>query len=250
METICRPTVFIMSSVSWDQGKSTLSNRLEAHVYLTLLTLLNSVTTRTACSSSMTGLHEACRAINSGECDSAVVVCSNIIYSPRTTVTLQEQSVTSPTGYCKTFDADADGYVRAEAVSALYIKKLSDAVRDGDPVRSVVLSTCVNAGGRAATLTSPNPAAQEALIRRGHQLAGRSDFSKTAMIECHGTGTKVGDPIEVSAVANVFAEWGIYIGSVRDLFHMWPARGFLGLIMSSCLPRSKRTWATVRLRRV
>lgn len=173
-----------------------------------------SVTTRTACSSSMTGLHEACHAINSGECESAVVVCSNIIYSPRTTATLQEQSVTSPTGYCKTFDADADGYVRAEAVSALYIKKLSDAIRDGDPVRSVVLSTCINAGGRAATLTSPNAAAQEALIRRGHQLAGISDFSKTAMIECHGTGTKVGDPIEVSGVANVFGEWGIYIGSV------------------------------------
>ncbi|KAM5506985.1 Type I Iterative PKS [Microsporum canis] len=190
-----------------------------------------SVTIRTACSSSLTGLHDACRALHSGECESAVVTASNIIYSPRTTITLQEQGVLSPSGYCKTFDADADGYVRAEAVSAVYIKKLSDAVRDGDPVRSVILSTCINAGGRAPTLTSPNAIAQEALIRRGHALAGLADLSRTAMIECHGTGTAVGDPIEAQAVANVYGEWGIYIGSVKpNLGHSEGASGLSSLM--------------------
>lgn len=104
---------------------------------------------------------------------------------------MQEQGVMSPSALCKTFDADADGYARGEAVSAIYVKKLSDAIRDGDPIRSVVRSTAVNAGGKSSTLTAPNTAAHEALIRRGHQLAGISDFSKTAMIECHGTGTAV-----------------------------------------------------------
>lgn len=92
---------------------------------------------------------------------------------------------------CSTFDANADGYARGEAVSAIYVKKLSDAIRDGDPVRSVIRSTAINAGGKSSTLMAPNAAAHEALIRRGHQLAGLSDFSKTAMIECHGTGTAV-----------------------------------------------------------
>lgn len=196
------------------------------------------MTIRTACSSSLTALHDACQAIYSGECESAVVACANIIYSPRTTFTMHEQGVLSPSALCRTFDADADGYARGEAVSAVYVKRLRDALRDGDPVRSVVRSTCVNAGGRSSTLTAPNTAAHEALIRRGHELAGISDLSRTAMVECHGTGTavcgtsvgfffkmmfeylankgfsQVGDPIEALAVANVFGDHGIYIGSV------------------------------------
>lgn len=155
-----------------------------------VLTIRTSVTIRTACSSCLTGLHHACQAIHSGECDSAVVACANIIYSPRTSVSMQEQGINSISGYCRSFDADADGYARGEAVSAVYLKKLSDAVRDGDPIRSVIRSTAINSGGRAQALTSPNAAAQEVLMRRGHELAGL-DMSKTAMIECHGTGTAV-----------------------------------------------------------
>ncbi|KAL7783077.1 hypothetical protein V8C37DRAFT_397515 [Trichoderma ceciliae] len=190
-----------------------------------------SITTRTACSSSLTGLHEACQAIYSGECEAAVVAATNIIYSPRTTITMQGLGVISPTGYCKTFDAAADGYARAEAVSAIYIKKLSDAVGDGDPIRSVILSTCINAGGKAPTLSSPTAAAQEKLMRRGHQLAGIKDLSRTAMIECHGTGTPLGDPTEARAVASVFGEWGIYIGSVKsNLGHSEGASGLSGLM--------------------
>lgn len=97
----------------------------------------------------------------------------------------------SPTGSCKTFDAEADGYARGEAVSAVYVKKLSDALRDGDPVRSVIRCTALNAGGRSPTITTPSSVAIESLIRRAHELAGVSDFSRTAMVECHGTGTAV-----------------------------------------------------------
>lgn len=104
---------------------------------------------------------------------------------------MQEQGIMSPTGSCKTFDAEADGYARGEAVSAVYVKKLRDAIRDGDPVRSVIRSTAVNAGGKSATITTPSCTAIESLIRRSHELAGVSDLSKTAMVECHGTGTAV-----------------------------------------------------------
>jgi acyl transferase domain-containing protein len=149
------------------------------------------MTIRTACSSSLTGLHDACQALYNGDCRSAIVAGTNIIMTPRMTIAMTEQGVISPTGSCKSFDADADGYARGEAVSALYIKKLSDAVRDGDPIRAVIRSTCINNDGKTAGLTSPSTEAHEALIRRGHQLAGVYDLSKTAMIECHGTGTKV-----------------------------------------------------------
>ncbi|KAL8747856.1 MAG: hypothetical protein Q9190_000304 [Brigantiaea leucoxantha] len=190
-----------------------------------------SVTIRTACSSSLTGIHDACQALYSGECEAAVVACANLIFSPRTSITMQEQGVLSPTGSCKSFDANADGYARGEAVSAIYVKKLSDAVRDGDPIRAVIRSTTVNAGGKAATLTSPSTVAHEQLIYRGHELAGISDFSRTAMIECHGTGTKIGDPIETNAVANIFGQHGIYIGSVKpNLGHSEGASGLSSVI--------------------
>ncbi|KAF2686174.1 ketoacyl-synt-domain-containing protein [Lentithecium fluviatile CBS 122367] len=190
-----------------------------------------SVTIRTACSSSLTGLHYACHALFTGECEAAVVAGVNLIFSPRTTSTMQEQGVMSPTGSCKSFDAGADGYARGEAVSAVYVKKLSDAIRDGDPMRAVIRSTTINAGGRAPSLSSPNMEAHERLIRRGHELAGIYDFSKTAMIECHGTGTKIGDPIEAGAVAKVFGEHGIYIGSVKpNLGHSEGASGLSSLI--------------------
>ena len=149
-----------------------------------------SMTIRTACSSSLTGLHEACQALYNGDCKSAIVGGTNIIITPRMTIAMTEQGVISPTGSCKSFDANADGYARGEAVSALYVKKLSDAIRDGDTVRAVIRSTCVNNDGKTVGITSPSTEAHEALIRRGHQLAGIHDLSKTAMIECHGTGTK------------------------------------------------------------
>jgi hypothetical protein len=99
---------------------------------------------------------------------------------------MQEQGVMSPSGMCKTFDANADGHARGEAVSAVYVVRLSDAIRDGDPIRSAIRSTSINSGGKSSTLIAPSTAAHEHLIRRGHHVAGITDFSKTATIECHG----------------------------------------------------------------
>ena len=190
-----------------------------------------SMTIRTACSSSLTGLHEACQALRSGECSSAIVGGSNIILSPFMSIGMTELGSLSPTGSCKSFDAAADGYARGEAVNAIHIKKLSDAVRDGDPIRAVIRSTCVNSDGKTAGLTLPNPQSHETLIRRSHELAGITDYSKTAMIECHGTGTPAGDPLEATAVANVFGQHGILIGSVKpNLGHAEGASGITSIL--------------------
>lgn len=150
-----------------------------------------SMMVRTACSSSLTALHVAIQDIRSGICESAVVGGVNLILSHQDTVSMTEQGVLSPTGSCKTFDASADGYARGEAITAVYIKKMADAVRDEDPIRAVIRSTCISNDGKTPGLTVPDPISHEKVIRKAYKLAGIDDVSKTAMVECHGTGTPV-----------------------------------------------------------
>lgn len=133
----------------------------------------------------------ACQDIRSGECTAAVVCGTNLILTPRDTVIMTEQGVLSPSGSSRSFDADADGYGRGEAVNAILVKKLSDAVRDGNPIRAVIRNTCISGDGRTPGLTVPNPSSHEKLIRRAYRAAGIKDLSTVAMIECHGTGTAV-----------------------------------------------------------
>jgi acyl transferase domain-containing protein len=129
------------------------------------------------------------------------------------TAAMSQQGVLSPTGSCKTFDAFADGYARGEAINAIYIKKLSDAMRDGDPIRAVIRSTATNCDGKTPGLAVPSSETHEVMIRRAYEIAGLP-CSQTAFVECHGTGTPVGDPLEVQSVANVFGDSGVFIGSV------------------------------------
>lgn len=172
------------------------------------------MTIRTGCSSSLIGLHEACQAIYSGECESAVVAGTNLIITPSMTISMTEQGVLSPTGSCKSFDARADGYARGEAINAIYIKKLDDALRDGDPIRAVIRATATNCDGKTPGIANPSAESHEAMIRRAYKVAGITDISKTGFVECHGTGTAIGDPLEVTAVGNVFGDKGVLIGSV------------------------------------
>ncbi|KAK1723031.1 beta-ketoacyl synthase domain-containing protein [Colletotrichum acutatum] len=190
-----------------------------------------SVVVRTACSASLVALHQACQDLHSGDCSSAIVGGVNLILSPKDTIIMQQNGVLSPSTACKSFDAEADGFARGEGISAIYIKKVSDAVRDGNPIRAVVRSTCTAGNGRTPGLTTPNPDIHERLMRRGHKMAGVTDLSKTAMVECHGTGTLVGDPLEVSAVANIWGDHGIYIGSVKpNIGHGEGASGLSSVI--------------------
>ncbi|OJI96712.1 hypothetical protein ASPVEDRAFT_119070 [Aspergillus versicolor CBS 583.65] len=193
-----------------------------------------SMVIRTGCSAALVAVHEACMAISRGDCQGAIVGGVNLIMAPGMSAAMSEQGVLSPDGSCKTFSADANGYARGEAVSAIFIKRLSDAVRDGNPVRAVIRGSATNSDGRgtAAGIYVPNDIAQEALIRRTYEIAGISDLSETAFVECHGTGTPTGDPIEAKAVGRVFGPTGgIQVGSVKpNLGHSEGASGLTSLI--------------------
>ncbi|KAK4941986.1 Type I Iterative PKS [Elasticomyces elasticus] len=190
-----------------------------------------SMTIRTGCSSSLIGLHEACGAITRGDCTSAIVAGANMILGPSMTQAMTEQGVLSPDGSCKSFDAEANGYARAEAINAVYVKSLEDALRDGNPIRAVIRGTSSNCDGKTLGISQPRAASHEDMIRKAYTVSGVETLSDTAYIECHGTGTAIGDPIETSAVANVFGEQGVYIGSVKpNVGHSEGASGLTSLI--------------------
>jgi len=189
------------------------------------------MTIRTACSAALVCLNEACAAISRGDCEAALVGGVNLILAPSMTAAMAEQGILSKDGSCKSFSADANGYARGEAVTAVFVKPLADAIRDGNPVQAVIKGTAHNADGKTPGLSQPSTDAQEALMRRAYQVAGITDYSQTAMVECHGTGTAIGDPIETKAVARVFGEKGVYIGSTKpNLGHTESASGLVSLI--------------------
>ncbi|KAL0942745.1 polyketide synthase [Colletotrichum truncatum] len=192
-----------------------------------------SMTLRTGCSAALVGLHEAVTAIQRGDCTSAIVGGVNLILAPGMTQAMTEQGVLSPDGSCKTFSSEANGYGRGEAVCAVYIKPLDAALRDGNPIRAVIKGTATNFDGRTNGISLPSTEAHEALMRQAYARAGITNFSDTTFVECHGTGTPIGDPIEAGAVARVFggSERGVYIGSVKpNLGHSEGASGLTSLI--------------------
>ncbi|KAI1743139.1 ketoacyl-synt-domain-containing protein [Xylaria scruposa] len=179
-----------------------------------------SLTVNTACSSSMYALDLACKAMYSGDCDSAIVGGTNLIITVNQHMNTAKMGVLSPTNQCHTFDASADGYGRSEAIGALYLKPLSAALRDGDPIRAIIRSTAVSNNGKGTDgITMPSKEGQVEVIHAAYRLAGLSP-DDTAYVECHGTGTPVGDPIEVEALHKAFGELKplsnpILIGSVK-----------------------------------
>ncbi|MFJ8194238.1 SDR family NAD(P)-dependent oxidoreductase [Streptomyces sp. NPDC096094] len=191
----------------------------------------------TACSSSLTAVHRAVQALRAGECETAVAGGVNVILSPTGYLAFGKSGMLSPDGRCKTFDHRADGYVRGEGVAALLLKPLGRALADGDHVHALIRGTAVNHGGRANSLTAPNPQAQTDVIVRAHRAAGGTADTITC-IEAHGTGTALGDPIEVNGLIDAFRELGgadragyCALGSVKtNVGHLETAAGVAGLI--------------------
>ncbi len=146
----------------------------------------------------------------------------------------------SPDGFCKTFDAAANGFGRAEGVSCVYIKRLDKAVADGNPIRAVIRASASNSDGRGPAKAVPNPIAHEALIRQTYRNAGLK-LSDTAMVECHGTGTAVGDPKEVEAISKCFGEKGVYIGSVKSNLGHSEGAAFLTGLFKAVLSLERQT---------
>ena len=188
----------------------------------------------TACSSSLVATHMACQALRAGECDHALAGGVNLMLSPDAHIASSRARMMSFEGRCKTFDAGADGYVRGEGAGLLVLKRLADAVEDGDRILAVIRGTSVNQDGRSNGLTAPNAAAQEAVIRGALADAGLEPAA-VSFVECHGTGTTLGDPIEVRALQAVYGagrspERPLLVQSVKtNIGHLEAAAGIAGL---------------------
>ena len=189
----------------------------------------------TACSSSLVAVHQACLNLRSRACNMAIAGGVNVIASPNTSVALAKAHMMSPEGRCKTFDASANGFVRGEGCGLVVLKRLRDAVVAGDNVLALLVGSAVNQDGRSSGITAPNGPAQEAVIRAALDAAKLAP-NDVQYIETHGTGTALGDPIEVNALGAVFrkareASRPLQIGSVKTNFgHLEGAAGIAGLI--------------------
>ncbi len=189
----------------------------------------------TACSSSLVAVHQAVRAIQTGDCDSALVAGVNLIFSPEVSEALSGAEMLSPDGLCKTFDAAANGYVRGEGCVAILLKPLEDALRDGDRVRAVIRGTAINQDGLTNGITAPNGISQARLYRAALADASmRSD--DISLLEAHGTGTVLGDPIEVHSLNEVYGLKSsrnpvCHLGAVKaNVGHLEAAAGLTSLL--------------------
>ena len=190
----------------------------------------------TACSSSLVAAHLACQSLRSGESDVALVGGVNLILTPELTITFSQARMLSPDGRCKTFDASADGYVRGEGCGVIVLKRLSDAIRDGDNILALIRGSAVNQDGRSNGLTAPNGLAQQDVIRQALANAGVAPH-QIGYVEAHGTGTPLGDPIEIASLRAVLDDGQsnsrVLVGSAKtNIGHLEAAAGIAGLIKS------------------
>lgn len=206
----------------------------------------------TACSSSLIAIHEAMESLIYGGCEMAIAGGVNVIACPDVYISFSKAGMLSPTGNCKTFDDAADGYVRGEGCGAILLKPLEKAVKDGDHIYGILLGSSVNHGGHAATLTAPNPNAQAQVITSAWEKAGIDPFS-VSYIEAHGTGTRLGDSVEIEGLKKAYAmearrqgismpdETNCMIGTVKtQIGHLETAAGIASVIkVLLCLKHKK-----------
>jgi acyl transferase domain-containing protein/acyl carrier protein len=194
-----------------------------------------SVALDTACSSSLVAIHLASQSLRQRESDLALAGGVNLILAPGLSVMMSKLGALAPDGRCKTFDESADGYVRGDGCGVLVLKRLSDAMRDRDRVIAIVRGSAVNHGGRSGGFSQPNVHAQQMLLREALAMS-QTLPSQVSYLEAHGTGTPLGDPIEVRAATAVLsagrtAETPLMMGSVKtNLGHLEAAAGVAGVI--------------------
>ncbi|TDZ97074.1 type I polyketide synthase [Mycobacteroides salmoniphilum] len=194
-----------------------------------------SVAVDTACSSSLVAIHQACQALQLGECDLALAGGANVLLTPATMITFSHAHMLAPDGKCKTFDAAADGYVRGEGSGVIVVKRLEDAIRDGDRIRAVIRGSAINQDGASGGLTVPNGVAQQRVIADALKRAGVAPRD-VGYLEAHGTGTSLGDPIEAQAAGAAYgigreANDPLLIGSAKtNIGHLEAAAGIAGVI--------------------
>ena len=189
-----------------------------------------SITFDTACSSSLVALHQATEALRSGRIEIAIVGGINVIASPAEFISFSQAAMLSPTGVCRAFSADADGYVRAEGGAVLVLRR---GLPSTSPVHGVILASDVNSDGRTNGISLPSAKAQEELVNRVYSRA-RIDPERLSFVEAHGTGTPVGDPVEASALGRSLGRARnapLPIGSIKtNIGHVEAASGLAGLL--------------------
>jgi surfactin synthase thioesterase subunit/3-oxoacyl-(acyl-carrier-protein) synthase len=199
-----------------------------------------SIVLDTACSSSLITVHLACLNLHAKLCDTALVSAVNINLLPSIHTVLAKATMLSPTGQCHTFDAKANGYVQGEGAGAVILKPLSKALKDKDKIYAVISGGAINQDGKTNGLTAPNGLQQEQLLRQAYHTA-QTNPSSVSYIECHGTGTFLGDPIEVQALGEVIGKnrednKPCWISSIKtNIGHLEPAAGIIGLIKASLI---------------
>ncbi|MGA1868339.1 MAG: thioester reductase domain-containing protein [bacterium] len=214
----------------------------------------------TACSSSLVALHRAAQAIRNGNCDGAIVGGVNVILTPTLHISFSKAGMLCEDGRCKTFDKAANGYARGEGVGTIVIKPLSKAEADGDHIYALIRGTAENHGGHATSLTAPNPNAQAELLVNAYEEAG-IDPRTISYIEAHGTGTTLGDPIEINGLKKAFKE--LYsrrreslpdvphcgIGTVKtNIGHLETAAGIAGVLKVLLAMKHKKLPGTVHFK--
>ncbi|KAJ8131128.1 hypothetical protein O1611_g2501 [Lasiodiplodia mahajangana] len=213
-------------------GTTMLANRL-SHFY----DLRGpSVALDTACSGGLVATHLGCQSIRSGESRMSLVAASQLMLLPDTAVALSRMQFLSPSSRCYTFDDRANGYARGEGVCVMMLKSLDDALRDGDTIRAVIRGSATNQDGRTPGIVQPNSEAQADLIRQTYEAAGLN-YADTQYFEAHGTGTAVGDLLELGALATTFGTTKrntghpLYVGSVKtNIGHLEGCAGLAGLL--------------------
>jgi acyl transferase domain-containing protein len=212
-----------------------LLNMIAARTSHTLNLKGPSLTIDTACSSSLVAVHLACESLRRGECEMALAGGVNLLLTPTPYLLFARAGVLSPSGRCKVFDADADGFVPGEGIGTVLLKPLRRALEDRDNVLAVIKGSAVNNDGRSLGVMAPNPDGQRAVMEslyRNHAIHVRD----IQYIEAHGTGTAIGDPSEVRALSRAFAELGdraasCVLGSVKaNIGHLLSAAGIASLI--------------------
>ncbi|OOF98604.1 hypothetical protein ASPCADRAFT_162193 [Aspergillus carbonarius ITEM 5010] len=242
-----------LASCDWDAIPTYISSGTAASMLANRVSFFfdwngPSMTIDTACSSSLVALHQGVGALRSGDCHLAVIAASNLIFSPREYIAASKMHLLSPTGRCRMWDENADGYARGEGIAAVVLKRLGEAIADGDPIESVIRATGVNADGRSMGITMPSSMAQSQLIRSTYASIGLSPIvrpeDRCQFFEAHGTGTQAGDPQEATAIYEALfgtsmspdklSEERLYVGSIKTIIgHTEGVAGLAGVIKAS-----------------